>query len=84
MTMNGDSPFPINPLAMHEVYTKGNMESIVSTIIINISKAPGIMENVFVRVDFSPKEIQIYIELSKEFHDIFSWYYKDMPGIDPC
>jgi hypothetical protein len=41
------------------------------------------MENVFVRVDFSPEEIQIYTDLFKEFYDVFSWSYKEMPGIDP-
>jgi hypothetical protein len=33
------------------------MESIAITIPIDISKTAGIMENVFVRADFSPKEI---------------------------
>jgi hypothetical protein len=46
LTMNGDSPCPINPLAMHKVYTEGNMESIVAMIPIDISRTPGIMENV--------------------------------------
>jgi flagellar motor switch protein FliM len=41
------------------------------------------MENVFVGADFSPKEIQIYTDLFKEFCDIFSWSYKEIPGIDP-
>jgi hypothetical protein len=40
------------------------------------------MENVFVGVDFSPEEIQIYMDLFKEFHDVFSWSYEEMPGID--
>jgi hypothetical protein len=33
--------------------------------------------------DCSSKEIQVYTELFKEFHDIFSWSYEEMPGIDP-
>jgi hypothetical protein len=41
------------------------------------------VENVFVRADFSPKEIQIYTDLFKEFHDVFAWSYEEMPGIDP-
>jgi hypothetical protein len=81
--MNGDSPCPINPLATHRVYTEGNMESISTMIPIDISKTPGIMENVFIGADFSPEEIQTYTELFKEFHDIFSWSYEEMPGIDP-
>jgi hypothetical protein len=50
---------------------------------IDISRTPGIMENVFVGADCSPEEIQIYTELFKEFHDVFSWSYEEMPGIDP-
>jgi hypothetical protein len=55
--MNGDSPCPINPLATHGVYAKGNIKSIATMITINISKTRGVMENVFVGVDFSPEEI---------------------------
>jgi hypothetical protein len=57
LTMNGDNSCPINPSTIHGVYTKGNMEIISTMIPINISKAPGIMENVFIGVDCSPKEI---------------------------
>jgi hypothetical protein len=83
VTMTGDQPCPINLLATHEIYAEGNMATIVETIPINISQNPGIMENVFVGVDFSPEEIQIYTNLFKEFHDIFPWSYEEMPGIDP-
>jgi hypothetical protein len=33
--------------------------------------------------DLSPEEIQIYTDLFKEFRDVFSWSYEEMPGIDP-
>jgi hypothetical protein len=59
------------------------MATIAATIPINISRNPGIMENVFVRADCSPKEIQIYTDIFKEFCDIFAWSYEEMPGIDP-
>jgi hypothetical protein len=78
MTMNGYAPCPINPLAMHKIYVEGNMESIDETIPIDISRTPDIVENVFVRVDCSPEEIQIYTELFKEFCDVFSWSYEEM------
>jgi hypothetical protein len=39
-TMNGDNSCLVNPLATHGVYSKGNMESISSTIPIDISKIP--------------------------------------------
>ena len=34
-------------------------------------------------MDCSPEEIQIYIDLFKEFCDIFAWSYEEMLGIDP-
>jgi hypothetical protein len=83
LTMTGDRSCPINPLATHVVYAEGNMETITETIPINISRTPGIMENVFIGADCSPEEIQIYTDLFKEFHDVFSWSYEEMPGIDP-
>jgi hypothetical protein len=81
--MTGDRSCPINSLATHEVYAKGNMENINETIPINISRTPGVVENVFIGADCSPGEIQIYIDLFKEFHDVFAWSYEEMPGIDP-
>ena len=63
--MTGDRSCPINPLATHEVYAEGNMETIIETLPINIFRNPGVMENVFVGADFSPGEIQIYTYLFK-------------------
>jgi hypothetical protein len=83
LTMTGDRPCPINPLPTHEVYVEGNMETIVETIPFNISMTPGIVENVFIGADCSPEEIQIYTDLFKEFHDVFTWSYKEMAIIDP-
>jgi hypothetical protein len=83
LTMTGDRSCPINPLATHTVYAEGNMETIAKMIPIDISRTPGIMENVFIGADCSPEEIQIYTDLFKEFCDVFSWSYEEMPGIDP-
>jgi hypothetical protein len=69
--MIGDRSCPINPLATHAVYAEGNMVAITETIPINISKTPGVMENVLVGVDFSPEEIRIYTDLFKEFRGVF-------------
>ena len=41
------------------------------------------IENVYIGVECSHAEILEYTELFKEFHDIFSWSYVEMPGIDP-
>jgi hypothetical protein len=65
LTMKRDSSCPINPLATHEVYAEGNMKTIAETLPINISRNPSVMENVFVEVDCSPEEIQIYTDLFK-------------------
>jgi hypothetical protein len=65
LTMTVDRSYPINPLHMHVVYTEINMECSIETIPIDISRTHGIMENVFIGVDYSPKEIRIYTELFK-------------------
>jgi hypothetical protein len=72
LTMIGDRSYPINPLAMHIVYTEGNMVSITEMIPIDISKTSGIVENVFIREDFSSEEIQIYTKFFKELYNVFS------------
>jgi hypothetical protein len=59
------------------------MATIAETIPINISRNPGVVENVFVGADFSPEEVQIYTNLFKELCDVFAWSYEKMPGIDP-
>jgi hypothetical protein len=81
--MTGYQSCPINLLATQDIYDEGNMATITETIPINISRTPGVMENVFVGADCSPEEIQIYTDLFKEFRDIFAWSYEEMPGIDP-
>jgi hypothetical protein len=83
ITMTGDQPCPINLLATQEIYAEGNMETITETIPINISRNPGVMENVFVGADCSPEEIQIYTDLFKEFCDVFAWSYEAIPDINP-
>jgi hypothetical protein len=59
------------------------MAAISEMIPIDISRTPSVMENVLVRANFSPKEIQIYTDLLKEFCEVFSWSYEEMLGIDP-
>jgi hypothetical protein len=82
LTMTRYKACPINPLAMHIVYTEGNMETIPQTIPIDISRTPGTVENIFVKADYSPEEIRIYTDLFKEFCDVFAWSYKEIRGID--
>jgi hypothetical protein len=83
ITMTGDQPCPINLLATQEIYAEGNIETIAATIPINISRNSGVVENVFIGADCSPEEIQIYMDLFKEFRDVFAWHYEEMLGINP-
>jgi hypothetical protein len=65
LTMTGDRSCPINPLSTHAFYAEGNIATITEMILIDISRTLGVMVNVFVEVDCSPEEIQIYIDLFK-------------------
>jgi hypothetical protein len=67
---------------MHGVYAKGNMVNSSPTIRMDISQTPGKIENVYIGADCFPKEIQNYIDLFKEFRDVFSWSYEEMPRIN--
>jgi hypothetical protein len=71
------------PLDTHDIYVEGNMASIYSTFMIDISHIPSKVENVYIGAYCSPEEIHIYIELFKEFHDVFTWSYEEMSGINP-
>jgi hypothetical protein len=73
----------IVPLDMHDIYAEGNMVIISPTFMIDISRTPGKVENVNICADCSLDEILIYIEIFKEFRDIFYWSYEEMPEIDP-
>ena len=83
MRLEGDADTPINPLPREGVLAKGNMVNIFVTIPINISANPNIVENVHISANCSVKEISIYTALFKEFRDVFSWSYEEMPCIDP-
>ena len=72
-----------NPLVLAHVRAEGNMSMISKTTPINISRDPNTIENLFIGIECSPEEIQIYTDLFREFRDVFSWYYEEMPGIDP-
>jgi hypothetical protein len=56
LTMTGDRSCPINPLATHVVYAEGNMETIAEMIPIDISRTPGIMENVLSEQTAPPRD----------------------------
>jgi hypothetical protein len=72
------------PLDTHNIYDEGNMASISPTIMIDISRTLGKIENVHIGENYSLEEILIYIDLFKEFRDVFCWSYEEMTGINPC
>lgn len=41
------------------------------------------MENIHIGESYSPEEIELYIVLFIEFHDIFAWSYEEIPRINP-
>ena len=54
---------PINPLPKEGVFFEGNMENISTTISLNISAKPNIVENVYIGANCSSKEVSIYTSL---------------------
>ena len=71
------------PLSSPGLMANGNRANISSTIPMNISHNPSIIENVYIGAECFHAEILEYTDLFKEFRDIFSWSYDEMPGIDP-
>jgi hypothetical protein len=73
MTMTGDRSCHTNPLAAHKIYAEGNMETVAEMIPINISRTPGVIDNVFVGAYNSPEEMpgidpqRVYNELTLLF-----------------
>ena len=81
MRLTDDVDIPINPLPREGMFAEGNMANISSTIPINISVNPDVVENIHIGANCSPKEIAIYTSLFKEFRGVFPWSYEDMLGI---
>ena len=67
----------------HSVNSEGNLCNITKTIPIDKSVKRGVSENIFIGQKSSPKEVQTYTALFKEFRDVFAWTYEEMPGSDP-
>ena len=74
--------FISNSIFMDIVDSKQNLSNIKETISIDISTKLGIIENIHVGKSCSPSELETYRALFREFRDIFSWSYEEMPGID--
>jgi hypothetical protein len=74
---------PQSPILTTDTLSEGNMGNISTTVTIDISIKEGVMENINLGANFTPDEVVSYTALFKEFHDVFAWSYKEMPGIDP-
>jgi hypothetical protein len=75
ITMTGDQPCPINLLATQEIYVESNMATIAETIPINISRTPGIIDNVFVGAYSPPKEMP-GIDPQRVYHELDLLFFK--------
>ena len=71
-----------NSLSINAIDSKRNLSNIEETISIDILTKPGIVENIHVSVSFSPSKLDSYHSLFREFRDVFTWSYVEMPGID--
>ena len=72
-----------SPILLQDTDSEGNLCNITQTNSIDISAKPDVIEHVHVGQNYSTDEFEAYKELFKEFHDIFSWSYEEMLGIDP-
>jgi hypothetical protein len=63
--VGGNGSERVNPLAKNDVYAEGNMENILETIPINISRTNDVVENVFIGAGCSQDEIHQYMMLFK-------------------
>jgi hypothetical protein len=75
MTMTGDRSCHTNPLATHKIYAEGNMATIAETIPINISRTPGVIDNVFVGAYSSPEEMP-GIDPQRVYHELTLLFFK--------
>ena len=72
-----------SPSTSYGVSSEGNMSNISKTITTDILVKPGVMEIITIGAKCPLKEITLYEDLFQEFHDIFTWSYEEMLGIDP-
>ena len=64
------------------VLSEGNLGVMFPTIPIDIYVKPGVIEHIHIGASCSAEEIITYTSFFKEFHDIFTWSYEEMLGID--
>jgi hypothetical protein len=75
MTMTGDRSCHTNPLATHKIYDEGNMATISKMIPINISRTPGVIDNVFIGAYSSPEKM-LGINPKRFYHELTLLFFK--------
>jgi hypothetical protein len=75
VTMNGDRSCHTNPLATHKIYAEGNIATFTKTILINISRTHGVIDNVFVGAYSSPEEM-LGIDPQRVYHELTLLFFK--------
>ena len=72
-----------SPSTSYCISSEGNLSNISKTITIDILIKPGIVETIMIGANCSLEEVTLYKALFKEFCNIFSWSYEEIPDIDP-
>jgi hypothetical protein len=72
-----------NPIPAPDAFEEGNMDNISLIIKINIFIKNGVVKEITIGATCTPQEITAYKSLFQEYQDIFSWSYKEIPGLDP-
>jgi hypothetical protein len=75
VTMTGDRSCHTNLLDTHKINAKGNMETISEMTPINISRTPGVIDNVFVGAYSSPEEMP-GINPQRVYHELPLLFFK--------
>jgi hypothetical protein len=73
--MTGDRSCHTNLLDTHKIYAKGNMATISEMTPINISRTPGVIDNVFVGAYSSPEEMP-GINPQRVYHELPLLFFK--------
>lgn len=50
---------------------------------VNLGAEPGNPKPIFISNQLSAQEREQLVELLKEYMDVFTWTYDEMPGLDP-
>ena len=74
---------PQMPVLLQYTNFEGNVWNITKRNLIDISVKPRTTKHVHVGQNWSMEETENFRALFKELCDIFSWTYKEIPGINP-